>query len=407
MKKDELRGAVKGIHLDEEVKRDMIKNIKEETGKKRKHGKTAKWQKTAAAAAIVVVAGGVIAFPVRAFISSYFMSPAVQVHMEDITEEESKKLLDDIDNPDYHAERDADSYSREYTVDEKERIKNLYQQYKQGVFPEKDLQMAYSEEEAEQYELCYLADGCRFCLPERELTDEEMLEIIDFDLKRDYVLKERREEWYADELASKNAELEAIIENGGVTEEKAIEIAKGYLQDIYGITEEGLDLDSGYLEEGFIGEARYSITWSDAPLYEENYSFDIAASDGHLIDTMILDDDYLEREGVRAEEAESKIPELHEKAVAFMKEKMGISFEQEYVHYNIYNDDGITDKGVNFIFPNKDGGVYIVQYVWEGEFSRYVELSDKDISEYEDGKIRYDEFNGKLLTSTFRQLNSN
>ena len=122
---------------------------------------------------------------------------------------------------------------------------------------------------------------------------------------------------------------------------------------------------------------------------------------------MILDADYLKREGVKAEEAESKIPELHEKAVAFMKEKMGMSFEQEYVHYNVYNDDGITDKGVNFIFTNKDGGGYIVQYVWEGEFSRCVELSDKDISEYEDGKIRYDEFNGKLLTSTFRQLNSN
>ena len=36
MKKDELRDAVKGIHLDEEVKRDMIKNIKRRNGEKAK-----------------------------------------------------------------------------------------------------------------------------------------------------------------------------------------------------------------------------------------------------------------------------------------------------------------------------------------------------------------------------------
>lgn len=188
MKKNELRDAVRGIHLSEEVKGDMIRNIKEETGKRRKNMKSRKWQKIVAAAAIAVLAGGVISFPVRALIDDFYMGSTVQLRMEDMTEEESKKLLDDIDNPDYHIEADGDSYSREYTADEKARMVNLYQQYKQGVFPEKELQMAYSEEEAGQYELCYLTNGCRLCLPERELTDEEILEIIEFDIKRDYAI---------------------------------------------------------------------------------------------------------------------------------------------------------------------------------------------------------------------------
>ncbi len=244
MKKSELRDAVRGIHLSEEVKRDMIRNIKEETGKERKSIKSRKWQKTAAAAAIVVVAGGVIAFPVRAFINDYFISPDVQLYMEDMADEESKKILEDIDNPENSATSDADSYSREYTEDEKARMRSLYEQYKQGVFPEKGIQKAYSEEEAAQYEFCYLVKGFKFCLPERELTDEELLEIIDFDLKRDYALKERAEVIVADELAEirekEKSGIEAAIANGGITEEQAIEISKGYLKDIHDTTEEGL-----------------------------------------------------------------------------------------------------------------------------------------------------------------------
>lgn len=349
------------------------------------------------------------------------MGPVVQVRMEDMTEEESKKLLDDIDNPDYHVEADADSYSREYTADEKERMKSLYQQYKQGVFPEKELQMAYSEKEAEQFELCYLANGCRFCLPERELTDEELLEIIEFDVKRDYVLQERLEEWYADGLASKkekeNAELEAIIANGGITEEQAIGIAKGYLQDIYGITGEGLELLSHYSSADNLEEKGcYLVEWCDAPLHERRYLLCIRARDGQLIGTDYVDNDYFEQEKIKAEEAESKIPELHEKAVAFMKEKMGISFEKEYVYYETYEDDGITTKNrVRFIFLNKDEGIYEVEYLWNGGFLSYwnggpwshLESCDTDLSEYEDGKISYEEMDHKFVISTFRQLDSN
>lgn len=420
MKKDELRDAVKGIHLSEEAKREMIKNIKEETGKKRRYGKAAKWQKIAAGAAIAVAAGGVIAFPVRALINDFYMGSIVQVHMEDMTEEESEKLLSDIDNPAYHQEADADSYSREYTADEKAKMLDLYQQYKQGVFPEKELQMAYSEEEAGQYELCYLVNGSRLCLPERELTDEEILEIIEFDVKRDYVLQERAEELCADELANikekQNAELAASMENGGITEEQALEIARGYFKDIYGITEEGLDVSCRYfyledLEDLSYMNNTYLVELRDAPLYEKNYFFHIGITDGHLVETRnVVGDSYFEAEGIRTEEVEGKIPELREKAAAFMKEKLGISFEQEYVFYETYEGGETTTKIVKFVFPNKDGGVYELQYLWNGEFHQYSELSDTDLSEYadKDGKTRYDQFMGQenyWITSTFKQLN--
>lgn len=413
MKKSELRDAVEGIHLSEEVKWDMIRNIKEKTGKEQRAIKSRKWQKAAAAAAIVIAAGGVIAFPVRAFINDYFISQDVQLYMEDMAEEESKKMLDDIDSPGYNG-TEADSYSREYTENEKERMQSLYQQYKQGVFPEKGIQKAYSEEEAAQYEFCYLINGRRFCLPERELTDEEILEIIDLDLKTDYVFKERSKDELAQIREREKSGMEAAIAEGGITEEQAIEIAGGYLQDIYGTTEEGLDLLSHYdFDDNLKEEGCYLVEWSNAPLYDRSYHFYIRAKDGQLTGTDHAGEDFFEQEGIKTEEAEGKIPELYEKAAAFMKEKMGISFEKEYVYYETYEKDGITTGNtVKFIFSKEGSGIYEVEYLWNGSLHSYWNGGSyshrefgTDFSEYENGKISYQ--NNKFVISTFRQLESN
>lgn len=233
-------------------------------------------------------------------------------------------------------------------------------------------------------------------------------------------LQEHREELYADELAGKkekeNAELEAIKENGGITEEQAIEITRGYLQDIYGTTQEGLDLFCQYASGYNLEESCYLVEWCDAPLYDRNYHFCIRIRDGQLIGTDYAGVDFFEQEGITSEEAEGKIPELHEKAVVFMKEKMGISFEEEYVYYETYEDNGITTRNrVKFIFKDKDDSIYQVEYLWNGCFQNYwnggsyshSEPCDTDLSKYEDGKIGYDEFEHKCVISTFRQLNSN
>lgn len=45
-----------------------------------------------------------------------------------------------------------------------------------------------SAEEAESLGFCFLVPNSTFYLPDRELTEEEMLQIIDFYAKRDYAL---------------------------------------------------------------------------------------------------------------------------------------------------------------------------------------------------------------------------
>ena len=46
-------------------------------------------------------------------------------------------------------------------------------------------------------ELCYVKEGLYFQLPDRKLTDEELLEVIDFTYKRDCAVTEQAKETLA------------------------------------------------------------------------------------------------------------------------------------------------------------------------------------------------------------------
>ena len=88
----------------------------------------------------------------------------------------------------------ADSYSRPLTDGEKNRLEELRQAYlEEGYFPQKELAMLDSPEKYEKGVAFYAARST-FFLPEEEMTEEELLELIDFREKRDYSLAKITEE---------------------------------------------------------------------------------------------------------------------------------------------------------------------------------------------------------------------
>ena len=105
--------------------------------------------------------------------------------------------------------------------------------------------------------LYYAQDNSVFHLPERELTDEELLQIIDFQTKRDYVLSQRTSQEYEEQRREAREEIAA---EGGITEEKAIELGKEWLNRLYGITGEGMELN------------HYPDTDGDRHSYNVNFS---------------------------------------------------------------------------------------------------------------------------------------
>ena len=88
----------------------------------------------------------------------------------------------------------ADSYSRPLTDSEKNRLEELRQAYlEEGYFPQKELAMLDSPEKYKKGVAFYAARST-FFLPEKELTDEQLLELIDFKEKREYSLAKISEE---------------------------------------------------------------------------------------------------------------------------------------------------------------------------------------------------------------------
>ena len=265
---------------------------------------------------------------------------------------------------------------------------------------------ADTEEAAEAYEFCYLTSTDTFCLPERELTDEELLQIIDFMVKREYAYTESYEREHAAEIAEKKAqEQEKIVVNtagGGITRGKAEEIAAQKLSAIYGVDGEGFEKNSYYSEDIYDRGASYCVNWSDI-ITHQYYYFYIDAKDGHMswasYSGVELSDAPLAEPG----RVEEQIPVLSERAEKFMREEMRETCDEMYVSY-LLCQDGKAERQVSFYLTEEDGSAWEVTYLWDGTLTEIDEK--KNFPGKEDGKT-VELWNGEEYTEVrevFRKI---
>ena len=135
---------------------------------------------------------------------------------------------------DTEKEQSAETYSiiRAYSDTEIDRMIELRQSYLDGsASPEKQMLEVENAESVVSGTLCYVKNIGHYCLPDRELTDEELLEIIDYDYTKKVALNGKtQEQMDAEDLVNDLAERVMLEEKvkaaGGISEEEAIEIAK-------------------------------------------------------------------------------------------------------------------------------------------------------------------------------------
>lgn len=279
------------IHISEKMQEEIIMNIQSrmESGSRR----TWNAKRMAATAAAFVLAAGVVSFPVRAVVSS-----VVKARMESVPKEEMSGLNDMVQSQRVA----ADGFSREYTDSEKERNKALWQAYKEGTFPENVIAQVDSEEEVPEGKLCYIRSTGVFNLPVEEMTDEEMLQIIDFQHKMSYAVSHGPQVQEARaESQEKEARLKKIWQDAdGISEDEAIQIAEKQLESDFGEKADGLELrtygdgshttltdDADFLEAlGIESKAGmiYDVGFEN-PETHEIYSYLIDAVDGSILYT--------------------------------------------------------------------------------------------------------------------------
>lgn len=150
-------------------------------------------------------------------------------HLQSMSQEEQKQL-----NHMTQAQReDADHYSRKLSSQEQKRKELLQKEYKKGTLPETKLKEVDSQKEVKANggkEVVYCRANSTFYLPKSELTDEQLLQIIDFNERRDYALAKQNQ---ADRARAAQRSVDET--SNKLTEDQAIEAAKQYVSKIYGI----------------------------------------------------------------------------------------------------------------------------------------------------------------------------
>ncbi len=392
MRVEELKQAVEQIEMDDISREKMIQELRMGRRRKRGHLHTVK---VAAAAAVCVLALGAVSIPVRALVSSL-----VKERMEAIPEEEVKATVEQIDQQPV----EADSFTRDYTESENARFKELSQEYMNGTFPTGEMEQVDSEAEAEGKEFCFLTTISKFYLPaDRDLTDEEILEIIDFNKKRDYALQQRYEEEFTEEIAAKEAEekkqIEENIEGGGISEEEAVDIAGGYMKRLFGVDGSGMELNHYYNQPDDVvyDIPNYMVNWSIQS--QEYYYFTIDANNGKPV-SISLSDCLWDNQEYQAgkpspQEAVQKTAAIKEKAADFLKNEMEIDetyaqIKHDYYTYSGEGIEGVSDTVV-IHFIKEDGKCYKLTFDWNGNFKGYSQSDVESFAQHVESFAQHEE----------------
>ena len=370
----DLKNAVKEIDFDKEKQEQMILEIQAKKKPRRYTGIL----RVAAAAAVYILTIGLLSVPVRAVVNSL-----VRERMESVPKEEIMQITEQIQEQ----QTEANSSSREYTEGEKERRGSLYAKYMNGLFPTGELTLVDSEEEAKEHEFCFLTTTGVFYLPaNRELTDEEILQKIDFERKQDYALQEQNAEEIARREAAEKEQIKEVVASGGITEEQAVETATGYLQQVFGLDGSGMELNHYYNEsavEPVIDADTYCVNWSDYGNYRYYY-FHIDASDGTLR-SLSYSHDIQEAEALRptVSEASGKIANIKRQAQDFLEKKLKIrgSYKEVKSYYRVNVTDKMVSRLVDVLFVGEDGASYLVACRWNGEADDFSVTTKEDYEE--------------------------
>jgi len=194
---------------------------------------------------------------------------------------------------------------RQYTDREKERMKELQESYQdETAKPESSIQEVDSAEDVTEGTLCYITSTGQFYLPDGELTDEELLEIIDCNFRIALNTNHKTQGEWDDINLKERAEFEAKVKAaGGITEDEAIEIAQKAMEEDIGEKAKGLQLtvaDERYGWKAYLwditdweeynakgGELGWSIHFSNVADVEDEddlFSYDcmVDAMDGSI-----------------------------------------------------------------------------------------------------------------------------
>jgi hypothetical protein len=291
----------------------------------------------------------------------------VRQRMESLTKEEKDSYYEGVQN----SPANADSYSREFTDNEKAKMEELRAKYVNGVFPAQKLSIVKTQSDADDsMEFYFVEDASLFVLPTRELTEEEILEIIDFYYSRDYSLTKKAKENIV------TVSPDEFIEKGGMDEDKAIEMALLDIQNVYGLDFEDSQISVEYNDVGGIGNIYY-VTMTDSETLVK-YGASIDADQELVTQLFNMKQSSDITDGVAVDEA--KFTAKYDDALDMLKKWKGedVSITRATCEYNYNSDDCLEHGMVSYLFEMEDGTGYVFYYSCTNESFFQIFMTDYD-----------------------------
>ncbi|MCM1496962.1 MAG: hypothetical protein NC124_00680 [Clostridium sp.] len=222
----------------------------------------------------------------------------VQSRMSKISEKD-RKMYEELVSSEA-ADAEAITYSRELSEEEKEQYNILWKKYEEnGLFPAGELEITDTAEYTGS-SLMYEIPTRILYLPERTLTEEEWLQIIDFYHKQDYSLQESDD-------TKQIKEEQKQTQNVGLGEYRisdgmAVEIAADFAEGMFAIDTEALDMEREITYSRDYGvEGSYQIVFTENDT--TSYVVDVDAKTGTLYNM------WVQKEGIDFHEKPAVIDE--------------------------------------------------------------------------------------------------
>lgn len=394
--------------LDRELDREIVKMAKQAkspAGKEYEeridgileslHEEEASAQKTkrirfvhskAAIAACALLAVVAVSVPAAARIDSL-----VKARMQDMSEEEVQKYEEANNQDKMTKEHDTEAlrYSRPLSADEGERYEKLRDKYVQeGMFPEGEIQMVEKLEENQEIStVIYETYNREIFLPDSALTDEELLQMIDFCEKSAWTVS------HSDEAQKINKAQRAFFADpnpneNDISEEEAIAKATAYLEGIYQVDAAAMDISVEFVDgdglktvetgEWLYGE--YEVTFRDSE--EKAYCIRVGRETGMLSDVNVwLDGKSCAGDlGKTTKLTEESIISNYDRVKSIISNAFGKEEEiaVSVCEYVEDKDGRVTCGFVDYKVGLADGRVYGIRYCIEDDFFGYLYLESQD-----------------------------
>lgn len=280
-----------------------------------------------------------------------------------LTKEDMEQYVSDVNN----SLAQADTFSRELTAEEAKRFENLENEYKEeGRFPEKSLLTISSINDIVLNRICFLAETSTFYLPDTTLSDEDILELIDFRYMRDYSIA------HDENILSGTEEMGELEE---IEEADAVNIATEMLCKLFDVDLNHIDVSTEYLREGDFSQVHVYIFDAVSNI---NYSIGIDLQTG-LVGTIELaqqESRYADNIAFDEDVAKTQYDAAAQKMKLFCGEQQTI--KKSWVEVRT-KDSGFLEHGViNYCFELEDGTAVTISYSYsQNTFYQFIHFSSE------------------------------